>query len=887
MYTGSITRRTPANVSQSNIPKKPAIHYSQEPVKTNRTERSFQYDTKPIIKGKTPSSHSAVRGRSKNKKDSDYVSVRALITQWSGPDAKRDIQSQPIQEEKYKNRRSLPANFDASDILSEKKELPHSKSVAEAVHYKSQRNYISTSDWSLDARSPSVINRGSPDRKQDYVVENRTRRKSEPSTYSSREYGPALIERNRSSSMKNNDDFNNRDFKDKARESLVRKSETTQDMYAAIPYAQQQKPQKEKERDMKSKDHYSEHPVKSRKSFPLIQKAEVKHVVNYVDQKFYQPKNGASVDRRKLESISKYATMPARRTRVSRNEFIGGKNESEGEREKVTDVNWDKMNRKADEKSEKEIKHIPKRSSSERGSSPHRRLPTYEEAIVPLQETDLVDAAKKSQIDNKDYVSVELLQQKRARNKGKPYTVTAKGHDYLTQKPTVNENISKQHVTQVYASELVHPNLSSKDATRNCEMIPKRRYSQERSKDFPSVKQTAASTNKSMGTSEFDARKSSSEKTPHQNESNVYVKDVNNNQLLVYDGKALKTLLTSPQQRSSKNYSNRKSFEKDNQSSITKVADPVSKYTKPKKENQDILNEYEHLREEQKTILDADFKDRSRLTRMDPNVAQQFSSQGGVSFSNVVHEGELLQLVAAEEKYWKDKIERKDKVERKETSAKQKEIKKVGNEKQERVNEMLQEFKKHDQRGKIDYSEITDTLRAEEEFLAQEAEKLLKQRFQEKAAIKPTLTTRDPQFDAKEHYNDSTKPKSPVEGTSSGLHSILKPSSRQKKPPSVTSSDDINLKPEADQAYHHNHPKRILHCRSPVYICSGCRLPVERDICLYVAELQSYWHEKCFRCSVCHSNLIQNEQTPKIRVMFSRIHCENCLSNKKTGEFTL
>ncbi len=880
MYTGSITRRTPVKVSQSNIQKEPAKHYQQEPVKTNHTERSFQnfqYDTKPIVKGKTPSSHSTVSVRSKNKKDSDYVSVRALIKQWSGPDAKKEVQRQPTHDEKYKNRHSFPTNFDRTDISSERKELPHAKSAREAVHYKSKNDYMTTSDWSLNARLLSAKNRGSPDRKQDYLVENRTRRKSEPSNYSSKEYDSALVERYRSSSMKNKE---NREFRDRAKEIIVKKPETTQDRYAAIPYSQQLS-RKEKGKDIKSKNNYAEHPTTStRKSLPLVQKAEVKHIENYMDQKFYQSKNGASVDRRKLESIGKYATMPARRTRITHG-GISGKNE----REKVTNVNWDNRNQKAEEKSEKTDEHTQRKSSSERSSSSHRRLPTYEEAIIPLQETDPVNAAKTRPVDNKrvpekEYVSVELLQQKRARDKGKSATVTTKEHDYSTRKPTVNENVSKQRVTRVYASEVVHSILPSKDAIpKNYEITPKHpAYSQERSKDFPSVKQTVATTNKSVGTSEDGARKSSSEKTPRHNEGNVYVKDDNNNQLPVYDGETLKTLLTT-QQRISKNNSSRRSFEKDSTSKAEDLF--VNKESKSRKENQDILNEYERLKEEQKTTLAADFKDRSSRTRMDPNVAQQSTSHGGVSFSDIVHEGELLQLLAAEEKYWKDKIERKDKVERKETSAKQKETQ---NEKQERVNGMLREFKIHDKREKIDYSEITDTLRAEEEFLAQEAEKLLKQRFQEKSAIKPLLTPKDPQFDAKKQNNDNTTPNSPVEGTSSGLHSILKPSSRQKKPQSIINSDEINLKPEADQAYHHNHPKRIVRTRSPVYICSGCRLPVERDICLYVAELQSYWHEKCFRCSVCHSNLIRDEQTPKIRVIFSRIHCENCLSNKKTGK---
>jgi hypothetical protein len=785
--------------------------------------------------------------------DSDYVSVKALIKQWSGPDAKKEVQRQPIHEEKYKNRRSLPANFDASDILATNKEQPPSKSVTEAVHDKNRRNNMFTSDWSLHAGLHSATNRNSPDRNQDYSVENRRRRKSEPLNYSSREYDPALVEKYRSSSMKNKE---NRDLKNRGKETMVKKSETTQNTSAGISYSQLQS-RKEMGKDMKSKNHYSGHPhvTSARNPLPYAQKTKVKHIENYMDQKFYQSKNTSAVNERKMGSTGKYATMPARRTK---NENIDKKKERNRDH-----FNLDNTNRKVEGKPEKTSEHPP-RCLREQSSLSHR-LPTYQEAIVPLQETSLVNATN-SQNDGKklmgkEYVSVELLQQKRERDKRKLSTVTASG----TQRATVNENVSKQRTTQVYATEMDHP-----IPTSNSDPIPRKYHM---TPNVSSVKKIAASTNKPLET--LDPVKSHVDKVQY-HESTQHPKDMNNNTLPVYDGKTLKTFLTS-QQRNSKSNSNRRSFERDSRS---KVEDSfISKDSKPIKENKHILNEFEHLKQEQKTILDADFKDRSR-THMDPNMAQQFTSQGGVSFTNIVHEGQLLQLVAAEEKYWKDMVGRN------EMSTKQKEMKKVGNEKQERVKEMLREFKIHDKKEKIDYSEITDTLRAEEEFLAQEAEKLLKQRFHEKSATKPSLRTtkKHLQFDVKQQNNDSTIPSSPVEANSSGLHSILKPSSRQKKPSSITSSDEINLKPEADQAYHHNYPKRILRSKLPVYMCSGCRLPVERDICLYVAELQSYWHEKCFRCSVCHSNLIKNEQTPKIRVMFSRIHCENCLSNKKTGE---
>ena len=851
--TGSITKRNPVKLNESNVLKDHAKHSSPQPVNYNRFERSFQYYGKPIIQGKTPSSHSTVNTRGTNKKESDYVSVKALIKQWSGPEEKKKIPNQPNHEEKYKNRRSLPANFGASDVLSEKTELPHSKSVAQATHYMDQRGYMSTSDWALHARVPSDKNYDCSDRKQAYSVENRARRKSEPSSYPGREYNPSLIERNRSSSMKNKENFNHRD-NNRSRESIIKKPELTQGTYAATPYLQQKS-----QKDARRKDHNGT----SRRSLPLTQKVEVKHVENYMNQKFYHPRDGAAVDRRKLESIGKYSTVPARQARVNHNGIISKNNE----RVKITD-NKDKMSRRVDDKSNKVNERPPRRSSSERNSaSANRRLPTYEEAIIPLDKTDTVDATKVRQINDnkteeKEYVSIEILQQKRAGDKGKSFSVTAKESDYSSQKQLANENVSKQYVTHVYASEVNHPIVLSKHGSSNYEMSYKPRHSQEKSQEFPHAKPNSPK-HKVIGSAELDPGKSSGGSMRHHD---AHGKDMNNNRLPVYDGEALKTLLTS----------RRKSHENDN-----KREEDYIQHTKLKKENQVGLNEYERLREEQKVILDEDFKDRSKI-HMNANVAQQFASQDGVSFSNVVHERELLQLVAAEEKYWKEKVEKKDNNQSKEAPAKEKVVKRFGDNKQERVNEMLREFKMLDQQEKIDYSEITDTLRAEEEFLAQEAEKLLKQRFQEKSKLP---STKDLQRDVKKHHNDSLTITSPIEGPSFGLHSILKaPRSRPKKSSSVTSSDDINLQPEADQAYHHNRPRRILRSRSPIYVCSGCRLPVERDICLYVAELQSYWHEKCFRCSVCHSNLIQNEQTPKIRVMFSRIHCENCLSNKRTGK---
>ena len=742
--------------------------------------------------------------------------------------------------------------------------------LTQLVYFRGQE-YISTSNWSLpDASLPSERNRGKTDETQNYSTENRTnvRRKSEPSNYFSKQHDATFTVRNRASSMKEKEYYHRHHSKDSARETVV-KSETTDDTYAAVPYSQPQY-QKEVTRGTRNEKYISKHPVSNtaRRSLPLAQKAEVKHIENYMDKKLYQPKNSSSVDRRKLESIGKYATMPARHMRVNHDQLIVGKNECVG---KVEDVNWDERHRRGDKKYEKasDNKHPLKTSASLRSPSSHRRLPTYEEAIVPLEESDLVNVERKTETANtkvvqKEHVSVAPVQKRFVENKVN--VSTAKELDFSIRKQPVNENVSKQNVAHERAAREVEPVVIAKEAPRKNKMI--QNETKRRHHDVLPMKQTIASTSKSSRMSEFDFRKATSDRTRLQDTNISYIDDVNNNQLPVYDGEALKTLLTS-QQRSSRNSSNKNCVDKERTSKTKDSFDGKG----IKSEKEVARSEYESIREEQKTILGEDFQHRAR-SRMDPSVAQQFTTEGGVSSPNVVHESELLGLVAAEEKYWKEKVEKKEK------SAKQKEMKKIGstNDKQERVNEMLREFKMNDQREKIDYSEITDTLRAEEEYLAQEAEKLLKQRFQEKS-LTPAMTARkDSQFNVKQQSDDADK----TSLENSRLHSILKTSSRQKKTPSVTSSDDINLKPEADQAYHH-HPRRILRSRSPVYICSGCRLPVEKDICLYVAELQSYWHEKCFRCSVCHSNLIQGEQTPRIRVMFSRIHCENCLSNKKTG----
>ena len=872
-YTGSITRRTPVHSSTQGAVKS---YSAQDRVNSNRTERSFQYDTKPIIKDKTPPSHSIASPQNKSKskkKDSDYVSVKALIKQWSVPDTKSETPNQPVFEENYKNRRSLPANFDASEIFSEKK-----NSAAEDMHHKRQREYISKSDWSLETRPSSEKSHGLSNMKQDYVVENRTRRKSEPSAYSEREYDPVLIGRNKSSSVKHKEYSSNRDVRNNEKENIVTRSTATRDVYAANTFLTKQL-EDQMEKDVKSKDDYAKHPVMARKSFPLTHHTKVNYTEDYKNQTFYQPDKGASVVRHNLESTGKYATMPSKGKRENHHKTTSGMDGKERET-KHSDAHLGNIYRKADEISGKATEKPPKRSTSERISSTHRRLPTYEEAILPLKETEYEeDGATKRQINNKsviekDYVSLELLQQKRERIKGNPSIIMAKRTDYsTTHKLGTSEKISRQYASHVYASEPVLPTLPAKDEARSHKLIPKRRNSQERIKNSL-MPHSVASANTSMFYSNVDAKKTLSKQAPQADKDTSRVKDFNNNKLPVYDGDALKTMLTT-QQFSKNNSDRRKSIERDSRS---KVDSPfVSENARQKKEHKEALKKYESLTKEQITSFDLDFKDRRRNIA-DQNVARQLTKQEGDGSSNV-QEGDLLELVAAEEKYWKGKVERKEKNGGKETPSQQKEIKEVGDKKQERVHKMLQEFKMHDGKAKIDYSELTDTLRAEEEYLAQEAEKILKQRFKDKSVIKATNT---PQTDMKQQDNDSTKSKSSVEGTKPGLHSILKTRSRSKKRAGVTSPEDINLKPEADQAYH-NQPKKLLRSRSPVYICSGCRLPVEKDICLYVAELQSYWHEKCFRCSVCHSNLIQNEQTPRIRVMFSRIHCEKCLSNKGTG----
>ncbi|XP_028406692.1 sciellin-like isoform X2 [Dendronephthya gigantea] len=846
-YTGSITRRTPVKmkVNQTHVPKQAEKRSPQDRVNISRSyERTFQYDKKPIQE-KIPSTRSSVESRTKNKKESDYVSVKALIKQWSVPEKRKDQQDQPVHAGKYKNRRSLPAKFDASDVSYERRQLPHSKSVEENISYERKKDYMTKPNRSLEALSPSERNRESRGTKQTYVLENRQRRKSEPSNFSKRECEPKLIEKDKSSLMKSIDVNNDHYPKDQVKESVVEKSRTTKDMYA-VPHLRQTD-------GKKIKGNYLERPLTKRISLPVCQKAEVKHVENYMDQKFIQ--------RRDLQSIGKYATMPARQTRQNNEQITTAKKERGVE--KIGDVNWEKMNQKANETSERTIEHPPRRSSTQKTSSSQRRLPSYKEALMPLEDADKADASKPSQSDKKkpketEYVSMSQLHQRRARdNKGKSSTVTAREVDYSKGK---RENSFKQHVTRVHAADIDRPILTSKDmqTNRSYEITQKRRNSHEKS---ATGKQIASLTNTSTGMSDIDARKSSSKKTVERSENKVNVKDENNNQLPVYDEVALETLLTSSQQMGDRDDSSKKGTNSERGSF-------VSQETISENDSQVLLNEYECLREKHKS------SNARGVQYMNPKVTQPSTDQGGSNTPNVVHDRALLKLVAAEEKYWKDKAEKRDMDAKKENFRKEKEAKKVGNGKQERVNEMLREFKMHDQAERIDYSEITDTLRAEEEFLAQEAEKYLKRRFQEKSSAKPKL-----QQDVNQKLNESQKCKIPVRANPSGLHSILK--TRPKKSPSVTSSDDINLKPEADQAYHH--PKRILRSRSPVYICSGCRLPVEKDICLYVAELQSYWHEKCFCCSVCRCNLIQNEQTPKIRVMFSRIHCENCLSNKKTG----
>ena len=870
--TGSITRRTPTKDAQPVVLKEKVVRHGNSQIVSisrvkHRSGQSFQYDKKPVVdeQKKNLVAHAS---KYKSAKNNESVSVTTLIQQWSSIEGKVNKQDQ-TSDSASTNRRSLPANFAMNSNLpaNDEPQLRRSKSLSTYMYDKTQADY--------PAKTSGLQSEKSESRSTGHTTV--TRRKSEPvkiHTTSDRSIHPPP----------------------------EKKMEGTDRNERSSWYQTAETAKKEKWMSQDTK----RYPPNS--SFQSSSEKEIQ-------SEYHRPKESV-VDR---NAIGRYATMPIRQKKTKHaNQSIkkNDTNKAEGGFENKKD-DLIGANSKAD-LSHSSTNRLQKKKHS------FRHLPSYAEAIKPLDETE---------------VSEEQTGGKQEKLRIGRNSTTSATHPFITPKDQslngkikelrnqetkqpIQENVVKQHVLEAKTvpefNSLFSVNNLEKEALAKRSEKSVNRNNQHEGLGVPVVSKTVGHYNSVTSQNESNkfsssVVKSSNLMTQSSHSKNITDgvkqvssnRDINNNLSSTYDNQLQKTALAPRQQRrgsaSSKDekYIVQEDTKRRNDGSFSQK----SRYVKINEVKD--LKEQERLRQQQKIILDEDFKQRGS-SRMTSDVVQQLTRKDGMSFSNVVHDKELVELVAAEEKYWKEKIEKKDQISE---DGKKTKLEKT-DEKQQRVDEMLREFKLHDRKDltRVGYSEMTDTLRAEEEFLAQEAEKLLKLRFQEKSVKSPPGTSKLSQVDGKcEHErpsNDEAKLiKSSMKynltgpllektketydnanmttGSSRSLVTTAPPTS---KTSSSTSSDDIKLQPEADQAYHNRPPRQISRSTTPVYMCSGCRLPVQRDICLFVSELQSYWHEKCFRCSVCHSNLIRGRSTPKIRVMFSQIHCENCLSNKKTGE---
>lgn len=321
---------------------------------------------------------------------------------------------------------------------------------------------------------------------------------------------------------------------------------------------------------------------------------------------------------------------------------------------------------------------------------------------------------------------------------------------------------------------------------------------------------------------------------------------------------------------------------------------------------------------------DVDYREDTEAQR---EVEQQQSQDKG----NVSDE-DLVKVVAAEEDYWHQKKEKKAKQQNKEASLHERPRTRKSDDLQPRVNgvdfvgedEVIhREYKDPDHEARL------RKLKAEEEFMAQEADRLMRAR----AALKQETQVEEPVIAPVE--------KPPVEFTvkEEALKSFLAEANRDKDsldenrnrylpkknipgqgdvvysdkeyPPTkeleMRDSDNIS-KPQTQvlpingyhdeskaypEAQHEDFPvnsgtdpevngfegysiyETFIHGESNHVICMSCGTSIEKNAAMYIAELDRYWHVNCFSCVVCRA-WFGDEFSPALHITNSMLHCERC-----------
>ncbi|XP_046853298.1 probable WRKY transcription factor protein 1 [Xenia sp. Carnegie-2017] len=817
---GSVTRRTPVKVSEIKKTIPTSVHSSSR-----------------------SSMDKAPQHRRKNKLNNKNISVNSLVKQRSGQDDKKAFSSpKTAYDDNTKNKHQLLADLNSNDILYPKKSQPHRTGNISILLKQNGLNVSSTQNTEVKTHHSlnNSKNNLCADEIRDFLIPENEKlsngliqTRSEHFVYSQGERQLSNSEKIQSSFMTNRENhIHQKSTEEKTKIAQVsfalNESQSTpkgQTEHANLP---QLKKNKLEQNNLSSNEIIN-------KRLLVEQHMKREKEEECVNESLLEPHQVQQLS--KLNSLEKISSKSSfqRESSFPLTQKIENPLDNTWDEKNCFDIHSPYQNNpnvvSNTTKSEGGVNKakLPIENDYQSKSSLEkkfkRRLPTYDEAVVSKIEAENV------------------------------YSVKPKREQIKVNQPREQLQLHKHNVNDKLSSTTSELNHSSKSVSKT------------KSRSLNNLVQSKNTDLQHETTKRRFSLEKNKEKLSPSHSSNHTNSHFTENEQPIYDGETLKSLLNTQEQLDKKPADLLNS-----RIEHRKLRKDANVLRNGELKTKDDETDYEILKSEQKAVLDLDFKDRTKI-HTDKSMAKQFAASNEVNFSDVTEESKILQLVEAEEKYWKSKIEKKEKNEKRDSQAFE-EMKK----RKERQMKMLFQIENADQNKEIDYSEITDTLRAEEEFFAQEAEKLLKQRSNNNSTVKITKNIQS----NKERSSNNKKDSFQHQPSSPKIQSILK--RPQTSSSSVSSHDDATSKLDIEYMSQYNHLKKISSYRSSLYTCSGCHLPIEKDICYHVPELNSYWHQKCFRCSVCHSNLIQTDkETPMIRVLFSQILCQNCSSNSKTG----
>ena len=315
---------------------------------------------------------------------------------------------------------------------------------------------------------------------------------------------------------------------------------------------------------------------------------------------------------------------------------------------------------------------------------------------------------------------------------------------------------------------------------------------------------------------------------------------------------------------------------------------------------------------------------------------------GNPRLTGDVNEEDGLKVVAAEEDYWHHKIEKKKEWQIREASRHEPPRRKKSEESQPRVNGIdfvVEEDIVHREYKDFDHDARSRKLQAEEELMAQEGDRLIRER----AALKQQIQIEEPiiapvekppvEFTVNEevvnsllaeenkednfydenenrkfgkrdvfHKDEEYLPQKELEFQGNGrLHSDEGKTSRpqvgirpingyhherethQKAPAEILRHDGdplhhngvLETDPEINGFDGYSIYETFIHGESNHVICMSCGTSIEKSPAMYIAELDRYWHVNCFNCVVCRA-WFGDEYSPVLQITNSMLHCERC-----------